>query len=298
MRLQRIRRAFPWRTAAVLAVLLGVPMLVVAVWFVWEIEPLQSYYLFAYWQCSKTANQARSTTETRWLMKTAPGRASQPAISSDVTTGKAGNLSIHLSFAALNNGWIGLGKSAPEQVRSAELEDLLRRYIYGGFSYSNLIAFPLLEGSVAALMIAGFIGFTMRAELWQEWQRLWQKVIAADSSRDDWWDAPPIRHGTSERILSRKWLGKVRSKLADWTRRSISKPTSGKVTIPPASQSQSLPSPVNVQLADSSTKPSPEPPAQVMPKNSMQGQSIFPGARRANGVQQEPAAWDESQWID
>lgn len=231
-------------------------------------------------------------------MKTAPGRASRPAIPSDVTTGKTGNLSLHLSFAARNSGWIGLEKSSPEQVRSAELEDLLRRYIYDGFPYSNLIAFPLLEGSVAALMIAGFIGFTIKAELWQEWQRLWQEVIAADSSRDDWWDVPTTRHGIREHILPRKWWGKVRSKLADWTRRSISKPTSEKVTIPPASQSQSLPRSVNVPPADSSTKPSPEPPAQVRPKSSMQGQSIFPGARRANGVQQEPVAWDESQWID
>ncbi len=298
MRFPRIRRVFPWRTAALLAVLIGVPVLAFAAWFVWEIEPLQSYYLLAYRQCSKTAEQAGSTTEVRWLMKTAPGRASQPAIASDVPPGKAGNLSIHLSFAAHNSGWNGLAKSAPEQVRSAELEDLLRRYIYGGFPYSNFIAFPLLEGSIAALMIAGFIGFTMRAELWQEWQCLWQEVIAADSVRDDWWDAPPIRHGISERILPRKWLGKVRSKLADWTRRSISKPTSEKVTIPPASQSQSLPSSANVQPADSSTKPSPKPPAQGTPKNSMQGQSIFPGAQRANGVQQEPVAWDESQWID
>lgn len=104
-------------------------------------------------------------TEIRWLMKTAPGRTSQPAIPSDVTTGKAGNLSIHLSFAARNSGWIGLAKSTPEQVRSAELGGLLRRYIYGGFPYSNFIAFPLFSGCAATLMIVGFIGFTMRAEL-------------------------------------------------------------------------------------------------------------------------------------
>ena len=72
MRLQRIRRAFPWRTAALLAVLLGVPVLAFAAWFVWEIEPLQSYYLLDYWQCSKAAEKAGSATEIRWLMKTAP----------------------------------------------------------------------------------------------------------------------------------------------------------------------------------------------------------------------------------
>ena len=125
MRLQRIRRAFPWRTAALLAVLLGAPVLVFAAWLVWEIEPLQSYYLLDYRQCSKAVEQAGSATEIRWLMKTAPERRSLPVIPSDVTTGKAGNLSLHLSSAAIKSGWIGLEKSAPESVYSGELKDAL-----------------------------------------------------------------------------------------------------------------------------------------------------------------------------
>ena len=116
MRLQRIRRVFPWRTAALLAVLLGAPVLAFAAWFVWEIEPLQSYYLLDYWQCSKAVEKAGSATEIQWLMKTALGRRSLPAIPSDVTTGKAGNLSLRLSSAAITSGWIGLEKSAPELV--------------------------------------------------------------------------------------------------------------------------------------------------------------------------------------
>jgi hypothetical protein len=106
MRLWRIRRAFPWLTAALLAVLLGTPVLAFAAWLVWEIEPLQSYYLLDYRQCSKAAEKAGSATEIRWLMKTAPKRRSLPAIPSDVTTGKAGNLSLHLSSAAIKSGWI------------------------------------------------------------------------------------------------------------------------------------------------------------------------------------------------
>ena len=116
MKFQRIRRAFPWRTAALLAVLLGAPVLAFAVWLVWEIEPLQSYYLLDYRQCSKAADKAGSATEIRWLMKTVRGRRNLPAIPSDVTTGKAGNLSLHLSSAAIKSGWIGLEKSAPDLV--------------------------------------------------------------------------------------------------------------------------------------------------------------------------------------
>ena len=298
MKFQRIRRAFPWRTAVLLAVLLGTPVLAFAAWLVWEIEPLQSYYLLDYWQCSKAAEKAGSATEIRWLMKTAPERRSLPAIPSDVTTGKAGNLSLRLSSVAIKSGWIGLKKSAPDLVYSGELKDALGTNIYHDRSYSNFIALPLLEGCTFALTIVAFIAFTARAELWREWKRLWCELIAADSSRDDWRDVSPNLHEISRPITPRKWLGKVRSKLADWTRKSVGEPASEKVVIPSALQSQSLSSPANIQPADSRTEPSLERPSQDEPKNPVQGQSIFPGARGADGVQQEPIAWDESQWID
>ena len=298
MRLQRIRRAFPWRTAALLAVFLCTLVLAFAAWLVWEIEPLQSYYLLDYWQCSKEAEKAGSATEIQWLMKTAKGRKNLPAIPSDVTTGKAGNLSLHLSYAAIKSGWIGLEKSAPDLVYSGELKDALGTNIYHDRSYSNFIALPLLEGCTFALTIVAFIVFTTRAELWQEWKRLWREVIAADSFQDDWRDVSPIRHGMSRAIAPREWLRKARSKLADWTRKSVGKPASEKVALPPALQSQSLSSPANNQPADSRTELSTELPSQAEPKYPAQGQSIFPGVRRANGVQQEPIAWDESQWID
>jgi hypothetical protein len=279
-------------------VLLGAPVLAFAAWFVWEIEPLQSYYLLDYWQCSKATEKAGSATEIRWLMKTAPGRKSLPAIPSDVATGKAGNLSLHLSSAAIKSGWIGLEKSAPGLVNSGELKDALGTNIYHDRSYSKFIALPLLEGCTFALTIVAFIVFTTRAELWWEWKRLWREVISADSFRDDWRDVSPIRHGISRLIKPREWLGKVRSKLADWTSRSVGKPALEKVAIPPALQGQSLSSPANIQPTDSRTELSLEPPSQAEPKSPVQGQSIFPGARRVNGAPQEPIAWDESQWID
>jgi hypothetical protein len=281
-----------------LAVLLSVPVLAFAAWFVWEIEPLQSYYLLDYWQCSKTAEKAGSATEIRWLMKTAQGRKSLPAIPSDVTTGEAGNLSLHLSSAAIKSGWIGLEKSAPGLVYSSELKDALGTNIYHDRSYSNFIALPLLEGCTFALTIVAFIAFTTRAELWREWKRLWHEVIAADSVRDDWRDVSPIRHGMNRYIAPREWLGKVHSKLDDWTSRSVGNPTLETVAIPPALQSQSISSPANIQPADSRTELSSELPSQAEPKNPVQGQSIFPGARRVNGALQEPVTWDESQWID
>lgn len=298
MRLRRIRRAFPWRTAALLAVLMGVPVLSFAAWFVWEIETLQGYYLLDYWQCSNAAEKAGSATEIRWLMKTAPGRKNLPAIPADVTTGKAGNLSLHLSSMAIQSGWRGLEKSAPELVYSGELKDALGENIYHGHSFSNFITLPLLEGCTFVLVLVGSIAFTTRAELWQEWKRLWCEVIAADSSSGDWRDALSIRHEFSQSIAPREWLGKVRFKLADWIDRRGGKPAMEKVAIPSALHGQSLSRPANIQPADSRTKQSMKLPSQAEPKSPVQSQSIFPGARRVNGAPQEPVAWDESQWID
>jgi hypothetical protein len=281
-----------------MAALVGAPVLAFAAWFVWVIEPLQSYYLLDYWQCSKAAEKAGSATEMLWLMKTAQGRKSLPAILSDVTTGKAGNLSLHLSSAAIKSGWIGLEKSAPDLVYSGELKDALGTNVYHDRSYSNFIALPLLEGCTFALTIVAFIAFTKWAELWREWKRLWREVIASDSFQDDWRDVSPNRHEISRPIMLREWLRKSRSKLVDWTSRSVGKPALEKVAIQPALRSQSLSSPANIQPADSRTEPSLERPSQDKPKSPVQGQSIFPGARGVNGASQEPVAWDESQWID
>ena len=298
MRLQRIRRAFPWRTAALLAVLFGAPVLAFTAWFICEIEPLQSYYLLDYWQCSKAAEKAGSATEIRWLMKTAQGRKSLPAIPSDVTTGKAGNLSLHLSSAAIKSGWIGLEKSAPDLVYSGELKDALGTNIYHDRSYSNFIALPLLEGCTFALTIVAFIAFTTRAELWLEWKRLWREVIAADSPSDDWWDAPPIQLKISHSITHREWLGKVCSKLVVWITQRPSNRTTNKAAIRVHSKNELQRNSASVQPADSHTEHSLELPTQAESKKSVQSQSIFPGAREVNGASQEPVAWDESQWID
>jgi hypothetical protein len=183
-------------------------------------------------------------------------------------------------------------------VYSGELKDALGTNIHHDRSYSNFIALPLLEGCTFALTIVAFIVFTTRAELCWEWKRLWREVIAADSSRDDWRDVSPNQHGISRPITPREWLGKVRSKLADWTRKSVGEPASEKVVIQPALQGQSHSTPANIQPADSRTKQSLKQASQAEPKSPVQSQSIFPGARRVNGAPQEPVAWDESQWID
>lgn len=286
MRLRRIFRVFPWRTAALLAVLLGVPVLVFATWFVWDIEPLQSCYLLDYWQCSRAAEATVSTTEIQWLIKTAPGRRGKVATSDDLTTGKAGNLSIHLSPDAINDGWAGLAKSAPNTRSSVQLKDALSSYIYGGHSYAEFITLPFLEGCTLALVLVVVIALHTRVELWWEWKRLWREMTTADSAYDDPWNMPRMRHGISRPIPLGKWWRRVRSALTDAGTRSSTEPTVEKAVFPPPLAGRSLPA-----LADVST-------AQVAPKHPTQAQSIFPGARGGNGAPREPIVWDESQWID
>jgi len=143
-----------------------------------------------------------------------------------------------------------------------------------------------------------FIAFTARTELWQEWKHLWREVIASDSSRDDWRDVSPNRHGISRPITLREWLGKVRSKLVVWITQRPSNRTTNKAAIRVHSKNELQRNPASVQPADSHTEHSLELPTQAEPKKSVQSQSIFPGAREVNGASQEPVAWDESQWID
>lgn len=286
MRFRRIRRAFPWRTAALLAILIGGPVLVFATWFVWDIEPLQSYYLLDYWKCSRVVEDARSTTEIQWLMKTSPGRRSKVATSDNVTTGKMGNLSIHLSSGAMKDKWMGLAKSAPDTPSSAQLKDALSSYIYDGRSYTEFITLPFLEGCTLALVFAVVIVLNTRVELWREWKRLWREVVTTDCAYDDPWEAPRIRHGIRRPISAGKWWGKVRSILPDGGTRSSTERTVEKAAFPSVYEGRSLPTSAHFS------------PVQVVPKNTAQVQSIFPGARGENGAPQEQIAWDESQWID
>ena len=80
-----------------------------------------------------------------------------PAIPSDVTTGKAGNLSLHLSSAAIKKPLDWSGEICPRLGYFGELKDALGTNIYHDRSYSNFIALPLLEGCTFALTIVAFI---------------------------------------------------------------------------------------------------------------------------------------------
>lgn len=297
----RLRGDFPWRIATLLAMLFVLPMLTFAAWFAWELRPLEGYYLLAYRQASKAAQDTGSAVEVRWLMKAAHGRASRVAMPSDVATGWAGNLSIYLSSSAAGDGWVSLEKSAPDRIKSAELEELLCTCIYKNRSYPDLLRLPLLEGCTLALLMVGDFAFLMKDELWQECQRLWQEVAGRFPSRNRGWDSWPERQrsdqGLEHSITLQKLFERVRAK---WTAMRIpSSNKSGKEeNYAGPSVRESFRDHVSAERDDPGMNLLLEPAHTSSVKKPIPNQSIFPGARGENVAPQQPVEWDESQWID
>ena len=142
-----------WLIWAVLAVL-GVPVIAMLVallangWFALTLLPLQRYYLPAYTDSAFRGSEPQARTRIEWLLKTAPGRPSTLAGSSDVVAGP-GKLGVRLSEAAVAAGWRGVAKSAPERDPAAELAPLLQEAVYGGQGAWLLLSVP------AGLCLAG-----------------------------------------------------------------------------------------------------------------------------------------------
>ncbi len=202
MKLSRIRFAFPWRIALILALLPCLPLLGFWAWFQWEVPPLQRYYLAAYWHSSETANQPHAQTQIRWLMETAPGRKRHWLFAFDVTEGSQNDLPLALSSAAAEQGWTGIERTPAESMDSTELEKLLREDFYDGKTFRQLMNEPLVYG-VATWVVVAYLAFMMRDDIGEEWRQLRREVSEPKWSSeygDDW---PDNRDGIGARIRSR-----------------------------------------------------------------------------------------------
>ena len=73
MKLSRIRFAFPWRIALILAFLPCLPLLGFWAWLRLELPPLQRYYLVAYWHSSETSNQPDAGLKSDGSWRRLPG---------------------------------------------------------------------------------------------------------------------------------------------------------------------------------------------------------------------------------
>ena len=216
MKLSRIRFAFPWRIALILALLPCLPLLGFWAWLRWEVPPLQRYYLVAYWHSSEHANQPDSKTQIRWLMETAPGRKRQWLFAPDVTEGSQSDLPLELSSFAVEQGWTGIERTAVESMDSTELEKLLREDFYDGESFRRLVNEPLLYG-VAAWLIVAYLGFVMRGDIGYEWRQLRRAVTEPQWSSNYGGDWPENRDGIVARIRLRiaHWIREQKTEL-EW----------------------------------------------------------------------------------
>jgi len=301
MKLSRIRFAFPWRIAVILALIPCLPILAFWAWFRWEVPPLQRYYFTAYWASSEGAKRPGTQTQIQWLMATATVRKRRWCIGSDVTDGSQNGLSLKLSPAALEQGWVGIEKTSVESMGSAELEGVLQEYFYDGKSFRQLVNEPLLDG-VATWVIVAYLAFMMREDIGEEWRQLRRAVTEPKWSSNYGGDWPENREGILARIRSRiAYWNRVKNVQLQWAkfgaairlRSSLKKfqnPESLRGSCPPASTEVQGEVSTAPQLADPLPSHSPKPPSQR--------RTIFPGSSPSDAAHSQSEPWDESEWID
>ena len=275
-------RAFPLRIASLMTAVPVITLTMFLSWFGWGLQPLERYYLMAYWGSSTSANQPGSTTQIEFLFKTAPGRKSKPVIDVDVASGRMWNLSLELSSSANERGWISLAKSRPVAVNSAELEGLLQEAFYGDRSFRQVIAEPLLYASGVPFLVL-YVAFMMKRELGIEWNRLREEALESELA----FNLVKTWSQFARRI--RSWIG--RRMVVE--KAPLQRGYSAVKTVPHAAVILDT-----VRQAEASSLMS----EQYLPsslKEPPQRRSIYPGrATSVHNTKEQSKSWDESQWID
>jgi len=301
MKLSRIRFAFPWRIALILALFPCLPLFGFWAWLHWEVSPLQRYYLVAYWHSSETANQPDAQTQIRWLMEMAPGRKRQWLFAPDVTEGSQSDLPLELSYFAVEKGWTGIERTSVESMDSTELEKLLREDFYDRVSFRRLVNEPLLYG-VAAWLIVAYLGFVMRGDIGCEWRELRRAVTEPQWSSNYGRDWPDNRDGIVARIRLRiaHWISEQKTEL-EWPSfgPAISR-RFGLKKLPNSKMVRRSDRPVSTQVRDevSTARQLATPPPSHSPKPPSQRRTIFPGSCASDAAHSQFEPWDESEWID
>jgi hypothetical protein len=262
---------------------------------------LERYYFTAYWDSSEGAKQPGAQTQIQWLMATARGRKRRWCIGSDVTDGSQNGLSLQLSPAALQQGWVGIERTSVESMGSAELEGVLQEYFYDGKSFRLLVNEPLLDG-VAGWVIVAYLAFMMREDIGEEWRQLRRAVTEPKWASNHGGDWPENREGILARIRSRiAYWNRVKNVQLQWAnlRAAISLRSSLKKSSNPESLRGSCPPASTEVQGEVSTAPQlANPLPSHSPKPSSQRRTIFPGSSPSDAAHSQSEPWDESEWID
>jgi len=320
MRVPSLRAALPPVVIAIVIVTGILANLPLPMWLWWAAPPVKLYYSGTYFRSTMGHRNPAATTAVQWLYKEAPGRVDQLAVEDDVVAESPGDqqdvwLPMHLSSAARNAGWTRLVRGPREQYKAAELQPYLRDQFYDGRSFWQLFE-PVLRWGLFVLfaLLAAREWFAGRArerrlrrqEMWPEsfrnsghkwrvetlifpWSR-WLLKRCADAV------AELIRKGTPKHATSsvaRATETKLQrppqlSPVAVPEQHTKVAPTGGPNVFPSVAAEQ----PDTHSKSETPTDP-PNP-----PKKPVKRHSIFPGTARQKTADEQPASWDESQWID
>ena len=261
-----------------------------------------------------------ATAAVQWLYKTAPGRPDQLVVEADVDADSPGDqqdvrVPMHLSSAARSAGWTGLVRGPREEYKAAELQPYLRDQFYDGRSFWRLFE-PLFRWGLFVLfaLLAArewFVGRTRERRLRR--QEMW-----SESFRDK---GDKLRVGMSHFLWSRRFLKRGAETVAEliWkgmpnhATSSVAPTTEAKLQLPRQSSPATAPEPNaeatltgrrNVFPIVAAEQPDTHPQAATTtapsspPKKPVKRHSIFPGNARQKTADEQPASWDESQWID
>jgi hypothetical protein len=301
MKLFRVRFAFPWRIALILALLSCLPLLGFWAWLRWEVPPLQRYYLIEYWHSSEHANEPDAKTQIRWLMEAAPGRKRQWLFAPDVTEGSQNDLSFSLSSFAIEQGWTEIERTPLESMDSTELEKLLREDFYDGESFRQLVHEPLLYGLTAWVIVA-YLAFMMRLDIGYEWRQLRRAVREPQSSLHYGWYWTENRDGMVTRIWSRMahWMSGQKIRL-EWTK--FGPAISRRFSLKKLQDDESLrgsdrPALTEIRGEVSTARQLATAPPSHSPKPPCQPRTIFPGSSASDAAHSQSEPWDESKWVD
>jgi hypothetical protein len=297
MKIGRVAEAFPWRTGLILIAALCLSALASWVWFSWELPPLQRYYLRAYWDSSRTADDPQAVTEVRWLDLTAPGHKDGWPLDADVDDDPFDSSQVALSYQARSKGWIGIKISPPNAERSVEVEDLLRRGIYHGRYLRQLLGEPA-SYACCAVFLALFIAWRIRDGIATEWSDLWRAVWEPESVKESGWDITPYRPAIRARIRNR-----IAGSLAtpNGIRKSLlfarlaPRPSVPDSSVDPES------GPAHSSPSLSANDPVPRisnPGASVQTNPDRNVHLVFPGSSPSNVPSKDTDAWHESEWIE
>ena len=200
---------FPGRFSwlPVMAILAFSGALFLCNWLVWT--PMQRYYLGTYLRCALLGTDPASSTEVRWLYKTAPNKKQELAKDADVVPATAGDnrgIPMQLSPAARQAGWSGLLQGPDEWFQTVRLQPFLEAQFYTGKSFWRLLLTPLLWGVAMFFSLLAMGSILRSLNAYDQW----------DLERIEWGEPP-----TSWPQRWRKKIGRTRFGLPGFARRKI-----------------------------------------------------------------------------